>query len=298
MIAVEQGLALFSAQALAMPGITQEELLGSAVVGRPRGMDGDRQPARGVDADVQRSHAKHARRVYDPNMHGVDWAAITEQYRPLVYRISTKSELRDVLQQALGELSVLHVFVSIRNEQPSLPDGEPTACLGGSLAHHDNGLEVVRVYTSGILAAPDSPLGAMAVDIRPGDVITRVDGAQLNLTDAPLSMNLLGRLVCRCFSRLTRTQARAGRRGGAAPGAASGRRRWAVRRRRRRERNGDGPLRHDDGCDDDSVYSRSHASRALARTSHRPSHRRRETTPIGHRACEVEEGDQGRGREW
>ena len=138
-------------------------------------------------------------------MHGVDWAAITEQYRPLVYRISTKSELRDVLQQALGELSVLHVFVSIRNEQPSLPDGEPTACLGGSLAHHDNGLEVVRVYdTSGILAAPDSPLGAMAVDIRPGDVITRVDGAQLNLTDAPLSMNLLGRLVCRCFSRLTR----------------------------------------------------------------------------------------------
>ena len=35
MIAVEQGLALFSAQALAMPGITQEELLGSAVVWTP-----------------------------------------------------------------------------------------------------------------------------------------------------------------------------------------------------------------------------------------------------------------------
>ena len=195
MIAVEQGLALFSAQALAMPGITQEELLGSAVVWTPpEGWTVTVNPR----AEWMQMYNEAMRNMrdafYDPNMHGVDWAAITEQYRPLVYRISTKSELRDVLQQALGELSVLHVFVSIRNEQPSLPDGEPTACLGGSLAHHDNGLEVVRVYdTSGILAAPDSPLGAMAVDIRPGDVITRVDGAQLNLTDAPLSMNLLGK---------------------------------------------------------------------------------------------------------
>ena len=124
MIAVEQGLALFSAQALAMPGITQEELLGSAVVWTPpEGWTVTVNPR----AEWMQMYNEAMRNMrdafYDPNMHGVDWAAITEQYRPLVYRISTKSELRDVLQQALGELSVLHVFVSIRNEQPSLPTG-------------------------------------------------------------------------------------------------------------------------------------------------------------------------------
>ena len=65
-------------------------------------------------------------------------------------RISTKNELRDVLQQALGELSVLHVFVSIRSESPTLPVGEPSACLGASLTVKPKGLEVVYVYdTSG-----------------------------------------------------------------------------------------------------------------------------------------------------
>ena len=50
---------------------------------------------------------------YDPNLHGVDWPAVTERYRPLVKRLTSKNELRDVLEQALGELSVLHVFVDV-----------------------------------------------------------------------------------------------------------------------------------------------------------------------------------------
>ena len=131
---------------------------------------------------------------YDPNMHGLDWEGITEMYRPLVYRVSTKSDLRDVLKQALGELSVLHVFVSIRSDAPTLPVGEPSACLGGNLRKTERGMEVVRVFdTSGILGAPDSPLSAMAVDLRPGDVITRVDGVPLNDTGALVSRSLLGK---------------------------------------------------------------------------------------------------------
>jgi C-terminal processing protease CtpA/Prc len=55
-------------------------------------------------------------------------------------------------------------------------------------------MEVVRVFdTSGILGAPDSPLSAMAVDLRPGDVITRVDGVPLNDTGALVSRSLLGK---------------------------------------------------------------------------------------------------------
>ena len=195
MIAVEQGLALFSAKALAVPEIDQDALLGSAAVWAPPESWAVTVNPRAEWMQMYNDAMRNMRDAfYDPDMHGVDWQRVTETYRPLVYQISTKAELRDVLQQALGELSVLHVFVSIRSESPTLPVGEPSACLGGSLVVQKNGLEVVRVYdTSGVLAAPDSPLSAAAVDLRPGDVVTRVDGVFLNATAAPLSRALLGK---------------------------------------------------------------------------------------------------------
>ena len=195
MIAVEQGLALFSAKALAMPEIDQDALLGSAALWTPPASWAVTVNPRAEWMQMYNDAMRNMRDAfYDPDMHGVDWAKVTETYRPLVYKISTKAELRDVLQQALGELSVLHVFVSIRSESPTLPVGEPSACLGGSLVVTSKGLEVVRVYdTSGVLAAPDSPLSSPAVDLRPGDVVTRVDGVFLNATRAPLSRALLGK---------------------------------------------------------------------------------------------------------
>ena len=195
MIAVEQGLALFSAKALAMPEIDQDALLGSAAVWTPPESWAVTVNPRAEWMQMYNDAMRNMRDAfYDPDMHGVDWAKVTEMYRPLVYKISTKAELRDVLQQALGELSVLHVFVSIRSESPTLPVGEPSACLGGSLVVTKKGLEVVRVYdTSGVLAAPDSPLSSPAVDLRPGDVVTRVDGVFLNASRAPLSRALLGK---------------------------------------------------------------------------------------------------------
>ena len=195
MIAVEQGLALFSAKALAVPEIDQDTLLGSAAVWAPPETWAVTVNPRAEWMQMYNDAMRNMRDAfYDPDMHGVDWAKVTEMYRPLVYKISTKNELRDVLQQALGELSVLHVFVSIRSESPTLPVGEPSACLGASLTVKPKGLEVVYVYdTSGVLAAPDSPLSSAAVDLRPGDVVTRVDGVFLNATDAPLSRALLGK---------------------------------------------------------------------------------------------------------
>jgi tricorn protease len=194
MIAVEQGLALISGKALSMAGITQDQILGSAVVwSPPEGWTVTVDP-RAEWMQMYNDAMRNMRDAfYDPDMHGLNWGKITEMYRPLVYRVSTKSELRDVLQQALGELSVLHVFVSIRSESPVLPVGEASACLGGNLVKHPRGLRVVRVFdTSGVLAAPDSPLSAMAVNLRPSDVITRVDGFQLNTSDVPVSHALLG----------------------------------------------------------------------------------------------------------
>src|SRR5207249_3356227 len=45
---------------------------------------------------------------YAPNMHGVDWAAVRERYRPLVERVTSRSELSDLLGRMISELSALH----------------------------------------------------------------------------------------------------------------------------------------------------------------------------------------------
>ena len=78
---------------------------------------------------------------YDPNLHGVDWKSVTDRYRPLVYKISSKSELRDILSQAFGELSALHVFVQVKAEDPVLPLGTPSACLGADFQNGSGGVE-------------------------------------------------------------------------------------------------------------------------------------------------------------
>lgn len=53
----------------------------------------------------------HRDYFYAANMHGVDWLALREKYRPLSERVTDRSELADVLAQMMSELSVLHTFV-------------------------------------------------------------------------------------------------------------------------------------------------------------------------------------------
>ena len=48
---------------------------------------------------------------YDPKMHGVDWPAMLEKYRPLSLRVTSRGELDDLLGQMVSELSALHTFV-------------------------------------------------------------------------------------------------------------------------------------------------------------------------------------------
>ena len=143
----------------------------SLVVVTAGDMDGESQPERRVDANVHEAMRTMRDNFYDPNLHGVDWPAVTERYRPLVKRLTSKNELRDVLEQALGELSVLHVFVDRRRRSRLLKKigmGQSSACLGAKFEQVPQGLRILKIYdTSEVLMAPNSPLSAMAVDLDP-----------------------------------------------------------------------------------------------------------------------------------
>lgn len=115
---------------------------------------------------------------YDKNMHGVDWDAMYEKYLPLVGRVTSRSELSDVLKQLVGELAALHTGVGggdMRSDDADVG----VACLGARFSRDETagGFRIDYIYK----ADPDypikkSPLDDPYLDIREGDVVTKVNG--------------------------------------------------------------------------------------------------------------------------
>ena len=195
----EQGVALLSSKSVLQPGIGQEQALSGAEVWKlPDAFSVTVNPREEWLQMYEEAMRNMRDAFYDPNLHGVDWKSVTDRYRPLVYKISSKSELRDILSQAFGELSALHVFVQVKAEDPVLPLGTPSACLGADFKTVSAGLKISYIHdSSGILDAPNSALSQTTssshVHLLPGDVITKIDGVLVNSTSLPLSQLLRGK---------------------------------------------------------------------------------------------------------
>ncbi len=115
---------------------------------------------------------------YDKNMHGVDWDAMYDRYLPLVDRITSRSELSDLIGRFVGELSALHTSVrggDLRSDNKNIA----VASLGAVFSRDEKngGFRIDYIYK----ADPDyphekSPLDDPYLDVQIGDVITKVNG--------------------------------------------------------------------------------------------------------------------------
>jgi len=115
---------------------------------------------------------------YDRGMHGVDWKAQLEKFRPLADRVTTRGELADVFQQMVGELSALHMYVYGGDQRRGTDQSEP-ASLGAQLVRDERagGWKVQRVFrTDPDEPAKLSPLSKPEVGVRDGDVVLAVNG--------------------------------------------------------------------------------------------------------------------------
>ena len=142
---------------------------------------------------------------YDKNMHGVDWKAMHDKYLPLVDRVTTRNELSDLIGRFVGELSALHTSVrggDIREDDKDIA----VASLGGIFSRDEanNGFRIDHIY----LVDPDypdekSPLDDPYLDVREGDVITKINGKNaLSATDiGELIRNQEGKQVRMTLSR-------------------------------------------------------------------------------------------------
>ncbi|MCC7142574.1 MAG: PD40 domain-containing protein [Candidatus Eisenbacteria bacterium] len=118
---------------------------------------------------------------YDRNMHGVDWPAVREKYRPLVSRVTSREELADIFGEMIGELSALHMYVYGGEFRRGRDDVDP-ASLGAVLRADDaaGGWVIDRIYRSD----PDepetlAPLARPEVSARVGEVIEAINGVTL-----------------------------------------------------------------------------------------------------------------------
>ncbi|TAD85493.1 MAG: protease [Bacteroidetes bacterium] len=117
---------------------------------------------------------------YDKNMHGVDWDAMYDKYLPLVDRVTTRNELNDILARLIGELSVLHASAD-GGDIPDDAKNIQVASLGANTSRDvvNGGFRIDYIYK----ADPDypsrkSPIDDPYLDIREGDVITKVNGKE------------------------------------------------------------------------------------------------------------------------
>lgn len=115
---------------------------------------------------------------YDRGMHGVDWPAVRKKYEPLVDRVSSRTELSDLIAQMVSELSALHIFVRDADARKG-DDNIAVSNLGARLVRDENagGYRVEHIYKSD----PDepnltSPLAKPDVKVKVGDIITMVNG--------------------------------------------------------------------------------------------------------------------------
>ncbi|HSK78444.1 MAG TPA: S41 family peptidase [Thermoanaerobaculia bacterium] len=126
---------------------------------------------------------------YDTKMHGVDWPAMLEKYRPLSLRVTSRGELDDLLGQMVSELSALHTFVA-GGDRRTGDDRIEVASLGAVLLRDEakGGYRIERLYRADPdLPAEAGPLTEPTVAAREGDVIESINGVStLSVPDPAL----------------------------------------------------------------------------------------------------------------
>jgi tricorn protease len=121
---------------------------------------------------------------YVPNMHGYDWVALREQYKPLLQYVSHRSDLNYVISEMISELTIQHAYVEGGDFQ--IPP-RPRSGLPGARFELDK--QSGRYRIAKIFQGENeedlyrSPLTEIGVNVNVGDYVLAIDGEELKGTD-------------------------------------------------------------------------------------------------------------------
>jgi tricorn protease len=121
---------------------------------------------------------------YVSNMHGYDWVALREQYKPMLKYVAHRSDLNYVISEMIAELTVQHAYIDGGDFQ--IP---PRPRYGLPGARFDFDQQAGRYRISKIFGGENaediyrSPLTEVGVNASVGDYVLAVDGEELKPTD-------------------------------------------------------------------------------------------------------------------
>ena len=120
-----------------------------------------------------------------PDMSGVDWEGMLEEYRPLLDRIRSSADFADLLWDLVGELGTSHAYVNAAGNggRKYAPVGQ----LGADVSRDRSGRWLVDRVLPGESSDPRarSPLAAPGVAVVAGDEIVAVDGLPVDPVRGP-----------------------------------------------------------------------------------------------------------------
>jgi len=150
------------------------------------GLMADKEPATEWETIFDEVWRRYRDFFYVENMHGYDWEALREQYKPWLEHVAHRMDLNYVIGEMIAELSVGHAYIA--GGDYDLPDRPKVALLGADLELDE---AAGRYRIRKILPGQNeesiyrSPLTEVGVDAREGDYVLAIDGEDLTAQDNP-----------------------------------------------------------------------------------------------------------------
>lgn len=139
----------------------------------PIGINGEME----LDAAAERAYIfEHAwrqvsKKLYDPTIHGIDWAGYKATYARFLPYISNNYDFQELLSEMLGELNSSHTGGRYR-PRASNPDRTATLGLLYDETYTGAGLKVAAVITGG-------PADRASSKIKAGDILEKINGNEI-----------------------------------------------------------------------------------------------------------------------
>jgi tricorn protease len=136
--------------------------------------------------EVWRRYRDH---FYVRNMHGYDWEALRERYRPLVAHVAHRADLNYVIGEMIAELNVGHAYIA--GGDMGAPERSADALLGATFElDSDAGLYRIGSIYSGQNEEDKyrSPLTEPGIRVSEGNYVLAINGRPLTAKVNPYSL--------------------------------------------------------------------------------------------------------------
>lgn len=156
-----------------------------------KGLMVDRMPAQEWGQIFDEVWRRYRDFFYVKNLHGYDWEALREQYRPLLAHVAHRSDLNYVIGEMIAELNVSHAYISGGDYE--IPE-RPNVALPGarfSLDASSGRYRIAKIFRGqNEEERYRSPLMEIGIDVREGDYVLAIDGQELRAEENPYRLLL------------------------------------------------------------------------------------------------------------